>query len=408
VDTWCNRNPDGRGGQGRIRVYFTATACGQRLPAGVTLPAVITDGEQTSVPFVVYATAQAASSKSVSIRTGRLNYVTSTVPLSAYALNTPGDATLKNLSVQGPVHVAGHLTLSGTVTLQGPVSVADCAFVTAGCQGEGGVTLGVGAAKFTPGAMVPSPTALCTDAACLIGGPLNSRASGDVPVAALVVSHGKGPKVCNGAAPQCVGDTVTFAPFSAVKLGVEGGGSEQIQLCNASTCQTYLASVVDGNTTLNQLNADGSGVPLSSNWDGIMRTTGDVTLSPLKVNQPSVAVNLSVATTGVLTVNGEITDAASNCAEVACVDGNTPGILGLISDARVTVLNAARLHASVVAPILSYSSDLTLLGSVSAQLSGTGNVRIQHDPRLAVPHEYQATAVPLLPPAVRMVNVALD
>lgn len=143
VSRWCERDPDGAGA-GRVRVYFTARACGVPLPSGVAVPVptLLSEGSglwQLEAPFVLVSPAP----ERPVVRRGTFRARYGAAPASVYALLAPGNLTLgEGVQVRGDVHADGGLTLLGDVRVQGTLSASGCVAVAPGCVGTRSVTLG--------------------------------------------------------------------------------------------------------------------------------------------------------------------------------------------------------------------------------------------------------------------------
>lgn len=378
VNNWCARSVDG--GERRARVHFTETACDRTLPSGVSLPPAVVSAPghgvwRVELPFVVVS--QGGQGR-VLTRSGTLRATYGPLPASGITLFAPGDLTLSPaVQVQGDVHVEGHLTLRGDVRVTETVTASGCATSAPGCAGAREVT--VGSVRTGVMGLRPLTERPCTEAACLQGGSLSVGQLGDGPPAvADVPGLGLGGNV--------------------LRLGVTGDGTQLIEACAGGACTTLTATPQGEGAT--SVLRDAGGNVLAENWNGVLSLPGNLTVTPAG-DGPSIGVNLSVVSTGPMTVAGELTYAQTSCTDLVC--GVSGGTEMLALGAPGVEVRGSRLHAAVITRTLTYAQDLTLYGALTGMPDGSGSLRLQQDPRFrdgAAPG-----AVPRLPAAWRQASV---
>ena len=372
ANTWCDRDPDGKG-TGRVRVYFTATACGQPLPPGVTLAAAqridTPSAVNVSLPFII------AVPGSVTPITGSLDAWSGSPSVTAYALLAPGPLNLGQITVNGRVHTDSTLTLTNPDTITGAVSASHCAVPSPACSGTPGLNVGV----FTPSmSIIPTPAhPLGTTATVTYGAPSETTtllSNPDVPV------------------------TITA---ETITLGVYGDRSQSIRACLGS-CTTYRKV---GNT-LTQLDGD---MTTWTDWSGhlnVISPTGTLTVEPQDADAPSIASTLLISTPGTLRVGGNLTYTQTSCAAEVCNTSSNAEHLTLQGSTITAAPGTQRIHASLQASTFDHSAPLTIFGSVIAQPSGTAAMTILQDDRvLQAP---PVIGVPRLSPRWRFITIDAD
>jgi hypothetical protein len=346
-------------------VAFSDTACG--VPAGVDVTPLQTTrtptgGAVIDAPYVVSQTADDGASKVVQ---GRLKFVLGAAPVSAYALYQGGDASLgADVSVNGPAYVLGNATLNGLFSAS-TLAVSGCAAPGPGCQPSTEVHFGGGQVVQAMG-LVPTPAHPCIDSGCL-GGTLSPGVTGDTSTQFQTLTQ---PLAYIGL-PQ---------DFDRVKLGIADNGDQRIALCTGNSCLQFLLRGSDLLTDSGSLLLYGVRV---------FSTTRDVVVEPEVPGSPSVSGVLGIQTTGAMTVNGDVRLSNSPCANTtACsISANPPSnLLSLLAGGMVTV-NSGALDAAILTngAVLGQQGGTLLLGSVAAAQS-VSNLKITHDPRLAMPY----------------------
>ena len=348
----------------RTVVAFSPTVCG--VQAGVDVTPVQTTptptgGTVIDAPYVVSQTTTDGASKVVQ---GSLRFVLGDAPVSAYALYQGGDATLgADVSVNGPAYVLGNATLNGLFSAS-TLDVSGCAAPGAGCQPSSSVHFGDGQVVQAMG-LVPTPAHPCISSGCL-GGTLAPGVTGDTS-----------PQFQTLTQPLAY---IGLPDFDRVRLGIADNGDQRIALCTGDSCSQFLLRG-------DQLLSDTGSLLLYG--VRVFGSTRDVVVEPEVPGSPSVSGNLGIQTTGTLTVNGDVRLSNSPCANTsACsLSANPPSnLLSLIAGGTVTV-NAGALDAAVLTngAVLGQQGGTLLLGSVAAAQS-VSNLRITHDPRLAMPY----------------------
>ena len=358
---FCNRPA-----QARVRtiVAFSPTVCG--VQAGVDVTPVQTTGTPTGgmvvdAPYVVSQTTDDGASKVIQ---GSLKFVLGAAPISAYALYQGGDASLgADVSVSGPAYVLGNATLNGLFSAS-TLDVSGCAAPGPGCQPSLAVHFGDGQGVQAM-SLVPTPAHPCIDSGCL-GGTLTPGVTGD--------TSPQFPTLTNPLA------YIGLPDFDRVKLGIADNGDQRIALCTGGSCTQFLLRG-------DQLLSD-TGSPLLYGVS-VFGTTRDVIVEPEVPGSPSVSGNLGIQTTGAMTVNGDVRLSNSPCANTtACsISANPPSnLLSLLAGGTVTV-NSGALDAAILAngAVLGQQGGTLLLGSAAAAQS-VSNLKITHDPRLAMPY----------------------
>ncbi|WP_407543171.1 hypothetical protein Q0M94_24420 (plasmid) [Deinococcus radiomollis] len=358
---FCNRHA--QAGVKTI-VAFSPTVCGVR--AGADMAPVQTTGTPTGgtvvdAPYVVSQTTDDGASKVIQ---GSLKFVLGAVPVSAYALYQGGDATLgADVSVTGPAYVLGNATLRGLFTAS-TLDVSGCAAPGAGCQPSAAVHFGDGQVVQAMG-LVPTPAHPCIDSGCL-GGTLAPGVTGDTSPQFQALTN----PLANIGLPD----------FDRVKLGIADNGDQRIALCTGDSCAQFL---LRGDQLLSE-----TGTPLLYGVR-VFGTTRDVVVEPEVPGSPSVSGSLGIQTTGTMTVNGDVRLSNSPCANTtACsISPNPPSnLLSLLAGGTVTV-NSGALDAAILTngAVLGQQGGTLLLGSAAAAQS-VSNLKITHDPRLAMPY----------------------
>jgi hypothetical protein len=363
ADSWCTRTSTASSPV-TFRIYFTQTACGQALPAGIRLdPVTSQPGALTTVqlPFVLVTRLGTGPQ---SVRTGWLGATYGAFPLAATTLYVPGDLTLSpRINIQGTVQVDGQLTLNGTVKVTDALTVSGCGLSAPECRGEQRVT--VGSSTFPVMQLTPAAERPCLTAGCLQGGSLSTGAGG----------YGLTWALPSASVPVII-------PASTLRLGVTFEGVQVLQACNGGTCTLYTATR-NGDRTARLQRQDsvtGQSVVVQGRWDGMIVVPNAVTVSPLDANSPSVGLPLTVSSLQPLRVEGNLTYVQTNCTDTNCTTGvGGEDMLALISPA--VRVEAERLHAAILTASLSNPSELTIYGAVTGTPSGPGALRIQQDPR---------------------------
>lgn len=371
VNTWCARDPDGKGAN-RIRIYFTSQACAQPLPAGVNItPAQLsTTGLATTLkaPFVIVA------GKDVQRGVFTAHYGSS--PASVYGLLSPDDLTLsENIEVDGDAHTDGSLDLQGVPLVTGTLSSSSCAIVSAQCQGNKEVRL--------RGVRTPVMSLL----------PMPARPQGfkgNLSLGQSGETAGLGRLSLSGLTTQA----------DRILLGVLGSGEQLIRVCESGNCTDYIG-LDSGDLALSTEEM------VISPWNGVIGVIGGggVTLAPIDPDQPSIVRPLSLVTPGALTIDGSLTYAQTSCAGNVC---NASGANQFLSvQARDITVNSSvvRVHGFLISRKLIYSAPLTIFGSVISTPEGTGKLRIQEDPRGTA---QVAPGIPLLSAQWRQAEVTIS
>jgi hypothetical protein len=346
-------------------VAFSNTACGVQTGLDVTpmqTTGTPTGGTVIDAPYVVSQTTEDGASKIVQ---GSLKFVLGPAPISAYALYQGGDASLgADVSVNGPAYVLGNVTLRGLFSASS-LGVSGCAAPGPGCQPSAEVHFGDGQVVQAMG-LVPTPSHPCIDSGCL-GGTLSPGVTGDASTQFQTLTQ---PLAYIGL-PQ---------DFDRVKLGIADNGDQRIALCTGGSCSPFL---LRGNELLTE-----SGSPLLYGVR-VFSSTRDVVVEPEVPGSPSVSGVLGIQTTGALTVNGDVRLSNSPCANTTgcSLPPNPPSnLLSLLAGGTITV-NSGALDAALLTngAVLGQQGGTLLLGSVAAAQS-VSNLKITHDPRLAMPY----------------------
>lgn len=380
ADTWCTRDPDGRG-QNRIRVYFqaNATVCGQPLPQNVPLnpPKFEIDGSltQATLPFVIVAPAGGRTAT----QTGSILAQYGAPPASAYALLVPGDLNLPSrLHVNGFSQVDGILRIQTPANLSGVMSTSNCNAVTATCTGERALTLNGTVVPVM--SLVPSP-----------GRP--AEVGGTVVLGAPSES----------ATLQLAGVPQVGIVTSELTLSVLESGEQVVKGCFGVFCTTYY--IRGGNLYRGSLDS----APILTGWNGLMTVTSlgtDVTIQGTNPDASSVGIPLGIVTTSNVVIKGNLTYEQTNCIDGLCNPSGTTQFLSVQAPSVRVTTDARQVHGTFITPSFVSNAPLTLFGTIIGTPQGSDTLNIQPDRRAL--QGLRAPGTPLLATRWRQAAVTLS
>jgi hypothetical protein len=354
VNGWCGRDPDGAG-TGRVRVFFTRSACGTALPGDIPLPAVRVTNQGGSalveLPFVIVAGTGPRPASRSGVLSGRYG----APPASVYSYLSPSSLSLGSQhTIQGAVHTDGQLALSSGVTLTGTVSASDCGSLSAACLGERAITVNGSRTGVT--SLAPSPAH-----------PL------DIPAAVTTRQASETASLTPSALSSYPIDATT------VYLSVLGDGSQSLTACTTAwLCQNFTA---DRNRTLYR-NGHLT-TPVMSNWNGrftVTSLTGHLTVARAGTG-PVVARGLSLYTPGIATVAQDITYAQTACRSDVCDTGGADDTFSLQAASISVAAGVSTLHGAYIANTITYAGPLTVFGSLIGTVSGGQPLTLLGDSR---------------------------
>ena len=289
----------------RFRIHFTATACGQPLPQGVSLPAA----EELPLgfrrlPFAVVATPQPQVPQRYTLQQGEFRVRIGTQPVTRYALISQGDPPPfgSQMLVGGPVWVNGYPRFSGQPLFTDGFRSTGCRQLQPSClvwqqpQAQLG-TEWMAPINLSPGSAVP-----CYPSAC--------------PSFAGGIDWGAQPPTWPQDNPPLAIASLTSGPrglliegnVSSIYLTVVDG-STQMVLCQ-SRCNNYLLR-----RTPEGIRLEGPSQVITP-FAGVIYINGSI--GRLSGTQPAyTAIPLTLAARGDITLGSSLTATQPPCSQPA-------------------------------------------------------------------------------------------
>jgi len=400
----------------RIRIFFTARACGEPLPQGQSLPepATLHQGPNASrytLPFVGVLRGELGEARQTRVVPGEFHILAGSPSPSFFQLyaNTgyQSDGTPSQFRGEqvwsGPVYVAGIPVFGRTYrNLPGPFFLAPfltgvCAGVSpTGCPGGRGTVEFVDVGAIRPEGLWPSPFTPCYGTSCP---KFSAGVDWQAPAYGLpeVLGWGGGVNLSLGGREASV----------YLSLGsVSGGPATRVEIRTGA--ETYIYQARGG--ILYDAAGSSQVAPVA-----VVRLAGGSARVAGPVDAPawSVEGGLTLVSEGAIVLEGNLfpdTPACLNPAEIVgavpqaaeCPNPTGTGMLGLVSETSDIIIGRnsppeVYLAASLLAPRGAFRPEgippemrrLTLLGSVAVQhfddfvRSGRGwSLRLAYDPRL--------------------------
>lgn len=400
----------------QIRIFFTASACGEPLPQGQSLPEPTTlhqgpNASRYTLPFVGVLRGELGEARQVRVVPGELHILAGSPSPSFFQLyaNTgyQSDGTPSQFRAEqvwsGPVYVAGIPIFGRTYSnLPGPFFLAPfltgvCTAVSpTGCPGGRGAVEFVDVGAIRPEGLWPSPFAPCYGTSCP---KFSAGVDWQAPAYRLpeVLSWSGGVNLNLGGQEASVFlslDSILGQPATRVEIRIGAN--------------TYVYRTRGGVL----FGASGI-IPIAS--PAVVRLTGGSARVAGPVDAPawSVEGGLTLVSEGAMILEGNLFPDVPACLNPAEIVGGVPrapecpnltgtGMLGLVSETSDIVLSLnsppdVYLAASLLAPRGAFRPEgvppevrrLTLLGSVAVQhfddfvRSGQGwTMSLVYDPRL--------------------------